>query len=73
MTTQDEVLAHIKVVAQGLESLQAEHQQILVGLKESSSLGNDLVTEKVTLMQKSADSIDLAIGEARVGEFYCGF
>ena len=66
MATQEEVLNHIRIVAQGLESLQSEHQQILSGLKHSSSLGNDLITEKVALMQKSADSIDLAIGEARV-------
>ncbi|ESO09064.1 hypothetical protein HELRODRAFT_169001 [Helobdella robusta] len=64
----EEVLKQIRAVAQGLESLQAEHAQILSGLNESLSLGqiNGLVQEKIFLINKSNENIDLALGEARV-------
>ena len=66
--SQDEILSHVKSVVKSLESLQLEHNQILSGLNESLAVSkvNELIQEKINLILRSNDNIDLALGEAHV-------
>lgn len=71
--SQDEILSNTKAIAQGLEALKAEHQQILSGLEVSVETikkengDSRFVEQKVGIITKSIDSLDLGIGEAQVG------
>jgi len=82
--TQEEIITGTKTVVQGLDTLRLEHHQILNSLlastknikTESSSVSTGLVDEKVTILRRSMDAIELAIGEAQVGftyhhHYYC--
>lgn len=66
--SQDEILSHVKSVVKSLESLQLEHNQILSGLNDSLAVSkvNELIQEKINLILRSNDNIDLALGEAHV-------
>lgn len=61
--TQEEIVAAVKTVAQGLEALRAEHAGILHGLHEAP---DPVVNERAGLVQQSAEMIELGLGEAQV-------
>ncbi|XP_018565242.1 kinesin light chain isoform X3 [Anoplophora glabripennis] len=61
--TQEEIVAAVKTVAQGLDALRAEHAGILHGLHEAP---DPVVTERAGLVQQSAEMIELGLGEAQV-------
>jgi kinesin light chain len=71
--TQDEILSSTKTVVQGLETLRMEHHQVLNGLQASvNTIKNENVTaslieEKISILKKSIEMIELAMGEAQVG------
>ena len=78
--TQDEIIANTRTVVQGLDSLRLEHHQILnsllTAIKSSAATENidkvalqnqsNIVEEKVNMLKKAIEAIDLAIGEAQV-------
>jgi len=75
--SQEEILSTVKTVAQGLEALKSEHQQILTGL-ESSADGikkengdASFVEQKAEIITKSVESLELGIGEAQVRGDVC--
>ncbi|CAG9835255.1 unnamed protein product [Diabrotica balteata] len=61
--TQEEIVAAVKTVAQGLEALRSEHTGILHSLHEAP---DPVVSERAGLVQQSADMIELGLGEAQV-------
>ena len=71
---QDEIISSTKTVVQGLETLRMDHHQVLNGLQASvSSIKNEnvaasLVEEKISILKKSIEMIELAMGEAQVCE-----
>lgn len=70
--SQEEILSSVKTVAQGLEALKAEHQQILAGLVSSAdsikkeSGDASFVEQKAQIITKSVEALELGIGEAQV-------
>jgi len=70
--TQEEIISSTKTVVQGLETLRVEHHQVLNGLQASAdndkpgNISTGLVDEKMSLLKKSVDMIELAMGEAQV-------
>lgn len=74
--TQEDIISNTRTVKQSLETLKTENFSILNGLLSSlqavkeNSKENDpnlkLMEEKVNIMQKSIESIDLGLGEAEV-------
>ncbi|XP_045774159.1 kinesin light chain isoform X2 [Maniola jurtina] len=60
--TQEEMVAGARTVAAGLEALRAEHAQLLAGLAANT----EHESEKVALVRKSIDAIELGLGEAQV-------
>ena len=71
--SQDEIITSTKTVVQGLETLRVEHHQVLSGLQASTtdttdndSSAADLIDEKISLLKKSIETIELAMGEAQV-------
>ena len=76
--SQEEILSSVKTVAQGLEALKAENQQILAGLASSvdsirkESGDASFVERKAQIITKSVESLELGIGEAQVSSnSYC--
>ncbi|CAG9822393.1 unnamed protein product [Phaedon cochleariae] len=61
--TQEEIVAAVKTVAQGLEALRSEHAGILHGMHEAP---DQVVGERAGLVQQSAEMIELGLGEAQV-------
>ena len=61
--TQEEMVAGARTVAAGLEALRAEHAQLLAGLATNTEHEH----EKVALVRKGIDAIELGLGEAQVG------
>ncbi|XP_061376745.1 kinesin light chain isoform X2 [Danaus plexippus] len=59
--SQEEMVTGARTVAAGLEALKAEHAQLLAGLA-----ANTEHDEKVALVRKSIDAIELGLGEAQV-------
>ena len=72
MISQDEIVSNAKTVTKGLEALRQEHESILGGIKGAQELSepenqeNSLIQEKVTLIQRSLEMIELGLGEAHV-------
>jgi len=74
MMTQEEIISSTKTVVQGLETLRVEHHHVLNGLQTNSETANnacdtstaDLIEEKISLLKKSIETIELAMGEAQV-------
>ena len=71
--SQEEIVSSTKTVVQGLETLRVEHHQVLNGLQTSTETANtstsaatDLIEEKILLLKKSIETIELAMGEAQV-------
>ena len=72
--TQEEIISSTKTVVQGLETLRVEHHHVLNGLQTNSETANnacdtstaDLIEEKISLLKKSIETIELAMGEAQV-------
>ena len=70
--TQEDIVSSTKTVVQGLETLRVEHHQVLNGLQANAdSEKTDLTTtglieEKISLLKKSIEMIELAKGEAQV-------
>ena len=70
--TQEEIVSSTKTVVQGLETLRVEHHQVLNGLQANTDTTNtdtaatDLIEEKISLLKKSIETIELAMGEAQV-------
>lgn len=70
--SQDEIMSCTKTVVQGLDTLRVEHQQVLNSLLTSvKSTNNDnsssnLSDEKVLMLKKGIEMIELALGEAQV-------
>lgn len=70
--TQEEIISSTKTVVQGLETLRVEHHQVLNGLQasadtEKTNTGTTgLTEEKMSLLKKSIEMIELAMGEAQV-------
>ena len=70
--TQEEIISSTKTVVQGLETLRVEHHQVLNGLQASAdnektgTSTTGLVDEKMSLLKKSIEMIELAMGEAQV-------
>ncbi|CAH0726777.1 unnamed protein product, partial [Brenthis ino] len=60
--TQEEMVAGARTVAAGLEALRAEHAQLLAGLAANTEHEH----EKVALVRKGIDAIELGLGEAQV-------
>lgn len=65
LLTQDEILSQTKLVVQGLDSLKADHVQLLNASNRLNTVeqGND---NKTDLLKKSIEKIDLGLGEAQV-------
>ncbi|XP_049826213.1 kinesin light chain isoform X2 [Aethina tumida] len=61
--TQEEIVAAVKTVAQGLDALRSEHAGLLHGIQEAP---DPVVSERAGLVQQSADMIELGLGEAQV-------
>ncbi|XP_045480172.1 kinesin light chain isoform X4 [Harmonia axyridis] len=61
--TQDEIVTAVRTVAQGLEALRSEHTGLLHGLHDAP---DPLASERASLVQQSADMIELGLGEAQV-------
>jgi kinesin light chain len=74
--THDEIISSTKTVVQGLETLRMEHNQVLNGLQTCVTAGNktepSLAEEKMTLLKKSLEMIELAMGEAQVMVAFSG-
>ena len=74
--TQEEIISSTKTVVQGLETLRVEHHQVLNGLQASAdnektgTSTTGLVDEKMSLLKKSIEMIELAMGEAQVPILY---
>jgi len=70
--TQEEIISSTKTVVQGLETLRVEHHQVLNGLqagsdtKKTDTAAVGLNEEKTSLLKKSIEMIELAMGEAQV-------
>lgn len=70
--SQDEIIAKTKTVAQGLDALRLEHQQIMNSLLSSiktiktENVSTTMVEEKMDILQKAIEMIELALGEAQV-------
>lgn len=71
--TQEEIVTNTKTVLQGLEALRHEHMSIMSGLTEGKK-----DPDKVDIIQKNIENIELGLGEAQVREimkitsnFYC--
>nr|XP_023027848.1 kinesin light chain-like isoform X2 [Leptinotarsa decemlineata] len=65
--TQEEIVAAVKTVAQGLEALRSEHAGILHGLHDAP---DSIVSERAGFVQHSAEMIELGLGEAQVSNIY---
>lgn len=61
--TQEEIVAAVRTVAQGLEALRSEHAGILHGLHDAP---DQVANERAGLVQQSAEMIELGLGEAQV-------
>lgn len=61
--TQEEIVAAVKTVAQGLEALRSEHAGLLHGLLEAP---DPVTSERASMVQQSTDMIELGLGEAQV-------
>lgn len=66
--TQEEIVAAVRTVAQGLEALRSEHAGILHGLQEA--VADQVANERAGLVQQSAEMIELGLGEAQVNAVY---
>lgn len=70
--SQDEIISNTKNVLRGLETLKSEHDGLLVKLSTKQRNGDHDgssskdATEKVDVIQKSLEKIELGIGEAQV-------
>jgi len=70
--SQEEIISNTKTVVQGLDTLRLEHHQILSSLlascktQKNENVSAAMVDEKVNIVKKSIESIELAIGEAQV-------
>ena len=70
--TQEEIVSSTKTVVQGLDALRSEHTTILTSLNSSveaalqEQLDSRLMQEKVGLVSKSLEMIELGLGEAQV-------
>lgn len=65
LLSQDEILSRTKLIMQGLDSLKADHVQLLNASNHlnTAEQGND---NKTMLLKKSIEKIDLGLGEAQV-------
>lgn len=64
--TQEEIVAAVRTVAQGLEALRSEHAGILHGLHDAP---DQVANERAGLVQQSAEMIELGLGEAQVRKY----
>ena len=69
--SQDEIISNTKNVLRGLETLKSEHDGLLVKLSSKQRNGNHNgqnkeSQDKVDLIEKSLEKIELGIGEAQV-------
>ncbi|XP_057316530.1 kinesin light chain-like isoform X1 [Hydractinia symbiolongicarpus] len=75
--SQDEIISNTKNVLRGLETLKSEHDGLLVKLSTKQRNGDHDgssskdATEKVDVIQKSLEKIELGIGEAQVMMALC--
>jgi kinesin light chain len=61
--TQEEIVTNTKTVLQGLEALRHEHMSIMSNLTEGKK-----DPDKVDIIQKNLENIELGLGEAQVSE-----
>lgn len=61
--TQEEIVTNTKTVLQGLEALRHEHMSIMSNLTEGKK-----DPDKVDIIQKNIENIELGLGEAQVSE-----
>lgn len=61
--TQEEIIAGARTVAQGLEALRVEHTGLLQGLQSQEA---PEARDKVSLLCKNIEMIELGLGEAQV-------
>lgn len=72
LLSQEEVVTSTKLVMQGLDALRVEHHQImtslLVSMKtiQTEKASTAMVEEKMAMLQKATETIELALGEAQV-------
>ena len=59
--TQEEIVTNTKTVLQGLEALRHEHMSIMSGLTEGKK-----DPDKIDIIQKNIENIELGLGEAQV-------
>lgn len=66
--TQDEIVSRTRTVLQGLESLKTENSQLLSNLNAAAKAeeSDNITNEKITLVKKSAEAMELGISEAQV-------
>ena len=69
-SSQDEILSKTKSVVQTLNSLKTDHLQMLTHLKmsnEDDKFVKNHDNNKVDLLSKTVERIELGLGEAQVG------
>lgn len=70
--SQEEIVGSTKIVMQGLDALRVEHRQIMTSLLASmktiktENASTAMVEEKMTILEKAIEMIELALGEAQV-------
>lgn len=70
--SQEEIVGSTKIVMQGLDALRVEHRQIMTSLLASmktiktENASTTMVEEKMTILEKAIEMIELALGEAQV-------
>lgn len=68
----EEIIGSTKIVMQGLDALRVEHHQIMTSLLSSmktiktENASTAMVEEKMTILQKAIEMIELALEEAQV-------
>ncbi|ESN97320.1 hypothetical protein HELRODRAFT_114226 [Helobdella robusta] len=78
--SQEEIISNTRTVIQGLDSLRLEHHQLLNNLlsmngiadKNFHNINNNIVEEKINMLKKAIEAIDLAIGEAQMMVSFAG-
>lgn len=71
--SQEEIMTCTKTVMQGLDTLRVEHQQVLNSVLASvkpttnnDNASSNLSDEKISMIKKGIEMIELALGEAQV-------
>ena len=74
VVTQEEILRQTRTVSQGLETLKTDHVQMLSALQmavrvDLQDTDSNIADDKINILTKSLEKLELGIGEAQVLEF----